>query len=87
MTDKVNRARISISPEFLQEYLYLPETARVYGAHWDFAGDSLVLFVDDPQLPAVQHGSIIPLMKPKYTRQEPLIFDWDIKQILDEIIS
>ncbi len=87
MSEKVNRAKIRLSPDDVKRFLYLPETARVYGCQWDFARDDLILYVEDSQLPAHPLGIEIPFIVPKYTRQAPLVFDWDIKQILNELID
>lgn len=78
-------ASFLISTGLLELAIRLPGNHRIIGASWDFVSNSVLFYVEGPDLPEVPPGEITKLIFPSITRniaidgKENYIWDWKIE--------
>lgn len=73
-----------LSPELLRQALSIPQDVEIIGAEWNFAADTMQLYVRGPAFPEVEKGSCTPRVVPTVTRhigitgQATVTWDWKL---------
>ncbi len=75
-------ARMKITPEFMADFLELPEGSNIIGAKMD-EHDLIELVVEHPDFRDIAKGEPAPMVEPQYTRPCPHVpaqfISWGIK--------
>jgi len=77
----MNRARGRVSFEFLTDAFLFPENTKILGVHMDMAmqhNGEFEIWLEHPDLPAIELGDTVPLVSPLYrSRAIPTFSGWD----------
>lgn len=79
-----NMACFSVTPRLIEDAIKMPENHFIVGAEWDFASNSIRLYIEGDSLPEVPIGNMVQTINPSLTRQvdddgkETVQWDWGI---------
>lgn len=80
---KRNMASFAVTPNIIEDALAFPAGHHIVGATWDFASQTVRLYVEGPDLPEVEPGQIVGSIFPTVTKsinddgKEKYIWTWN----------